>query len=70
MRVKDITMRLEKYIYEKRLTQEQAAEGIGISRQYLCDILNNKAIPGRAVAMKIMKWSDNMVRLNDMWGDF
>lgn len=60
-------MKLDKYIYEKRLTQEQAAKGIGISRQYLCNIINDRAIPGRAVAMKILKWSDNMVRLNDLW---
>lgn len=60
-------MKLADYIYEKRLTQAQAADGIGISRPYLCDILNERAIPGRATAFKIVKWSEGMVRLEDLW---
>jgi len=61
-------MDLNNYIKERKLTQQQAADSIGISRQYLCDILNKKAIPGRAVAFKIMSWSDKMVGFDDLWG--
>ena len=60
-------MKLTDYIYEKRITQEEAAKQIGVSRQYLCDILNKKAIPGRQVAEKILKWSGNMIRYEDLW---
>lgn len=62
------TMDLKNYIQERKLTQQKAADGIGVSRQYLCDILNKKTIPGRAVAFKIMSWSDKMVSLDDLWG--
>ena len=60
-------MNLQKYIKERKLTQQKAAEGIGVSRQYLCDILNKKSVPGRAVAFKIMAWSGNMVGFDDLW---
>ena len=61
------TMDLKKYIQERKITQQKAADGIGISRQYLCDILHKKAIPGRAVAFKIIAWSDKMVGFDDLW---
>lgn len=61
------TMDLQKYIKERRLTQQEAANGIGVSRPYLCDILNKKAVPGRAIAFKIIAWSNNMVRFDDLW---
>ena len=60
-------MDLKNYIKERHLTQQEAADGIGISRQYLCDILNKHTIPGRAVAFKIIAWSDNMVKFDDLW---
>ena len=60
-------MDLKIYLKERKLTQQKAANSIGISRQYLCDILNKKAIPGRAVAFKIMAWSDKMVGFDDLW---
>ena len=60
-------MELKEYIREKRITQLEAAQDIGISRQYLCDIINEKVVPGRAVAFKIVKWSNGMVRLEDLW---
>ena len=61
-------MKLQDYIKERQLTQEKAANAIGISRQYLCNILKGKVVPGRAVAFKIIDWSNNMVRLFDLWG--
>lgn len=60
-------MKIKEYIDERRLTQEEAAKEIGVSRQYLCDIINNKAIPGRQVALKIVTWSSGMVKLKDLW---
>ena len=60
------TMDLKTYISEMRLTQQEAADGIGISRQYLSEILNEKSIPGREVAFKIVIWSNKMVRLEDL----
>jgi len=60
-------MELKQYIEEKGLTQGKAADNIGISRQYLCAILAKKVIPGRGVAFKITKWSQDIVRLKDLW---
>ena len=60
-------MKLSQYIAERRITQAEAAKGIGISRPYLSDILNEKVIPGRAVAFKIVNWTQGMVRLEDLW---
>ena len=63
------TMKLEKYMEELEITQKKAAVGIGISRQYLCEILREKKIPGRATAFKIKIWSNGIVKLTDLWGD-
>ncbi len=60
-------MKLKDYIWEKRLTQEQAAKEIGVSRAWLCDIINEKTVPGREVAFKIVAWSGKMVKLEDLW---
>ena len=61
------SMKLSKYIQELNITQDTAAKEIGISRQYLCDILSEKKVPGRQSAFKIRKWSNRMVDLGDLW---
>ncbi len=60
-------MKLETYIQERRITHGDAARQMGISRQYLNEIVNGKRVPGRAVAFKVVKWSSGMVRLEDLW---
>jgi transcriptional regulator with XRE-family HTH domain len=60
-------MELKKYINEREISITTAAKGIGISRQYLTDILKGTRIPGRATAFKIMEWSGDMVKLTDLW---
>ena len=62
-------MKLAEYIEERHITQEIAAKEIGISRQYLCNILKEKKVPGRQVAFKIKKWSHSLVGFKDLWSD-
>jgi hypothetical protein len=60
-------MELKKYINERGISITKAAKGIGISRQYLTDILKGSKVPGKAASLKIVEWSGDMVKLTDLW---
>jgi plasmid maintenance system antidote protein VapI len=65
-------MKLKKYLEIYEITQGQAAKELNITRTYLNAIVNNKEEPGRNLVEKIVKWTDNEVRSDDLpgWKDF
>lgn len=59
-------MKFSKYIEIMKLTQSQAAKEIGISRQTLNYIINNKVQPESATIKKIISWSGGAVTFEDL----
>jgi DNA-binding XRE family transcriptional regulator len=59
-------MNLKEYINFKGISQEQAAKEIGITRQHLNMIIQNKCLPGKNAALKIEKWSDKLFKAADL----
>ena len=56
-------MELKDYIREARgITIGEAAEELGITRQYLNMIATGKVIPGRNTAIRIERWSAKVVK--------
>lgn len=60
-------MKLKDYIEAKRIKVDDAAIELGISRGYLYELIAERMTPGRKAAFEIVKWSDGMVRLDDIW---
>ena len=60
-------MELKELIKLKKLTVTAAAKEIGISRQMLSDIINNRFPAGAHSARLIFKWSDGAVGMQDLW---
>jgi len=60
-------MKLKKYRTQIKLTQQQVADALGISRQYVSDIERGKYEPGIKLGKKICAWSKNKITYLDMW---
>lgn len=60
-------MKLIEYIQQREISVDMAAKEIGITRGYLYEIIGGRMSPGRKAALKIMKWSQNLVKFNDLW---
>jgi len=63
------TMKLKDYIKEKDIPVKQATKELGISRGYLYELIAERLSPGKALISRIIKWSDGMVKLQDLWGE-
>lgn len=59
-------MKLKDYMDLKKITQEDAAREIDISRVWLNAILKGKATPGIKAVKGIIRWSEGAVRLEDL----
>ena len=59
----------KEYIMKVReLTIRQAAKELGVSRPYLTDVVNGKAIPGKRLCEKLETWSDGALSKESlMW---
>ena len=58
--------KLRKFISEyRKITIAEAAEEVGITRQYLSEIINGRRA-GRATAIKISKWADGFVSVAEL----
>ncbi len=62
-------MELREYIQHREITIEKAAGELGVSRGYLHEILAGRTVAGRKLAFKIIKWSQNIIKLQDLWKD-
>ena len=64
-----IQEQLKEYIkYERRVTYGVAAEQIGISRQWLSDIINKNAPMGKKAAVLIQNWSNGRLTASELMG--
>ena len=61
-------MKLKDYIQERQLDVNLVAQELEISRGYLYELLAERMTPGRKTALRIIKWSDGMVKFKDLWG--
>lgn len=53
--------KLQKYLARQKLTHEQAAPLLGVSRSYLTKLANGTAYPSRRVVMQIARATGNKV---------
>ncbi len=60
-------MKLKDYIKDKGLTTRKVAKELGISRGYLFELMAERTLAGRVTALRIVEWSDGMVKLQDLW---
>ena len=63
------TMKLQNYIKERNLSLDQTAKDLGITKAWLYELVSERMEPGRKLAFEIMKWSDGMVKMKDLWKD-
>jgi|GEM_PF-4224121 transcriptional regulator with XRE-family HTH domain len=57
---KKITMSLEKYVKSLKISREEIAEKLGITRQYLSQLMRGHD-PKHSMARKIVAFSNNIV---------
>jgi len=60
-------MKLIEYIKQREISVDMAAKEIGITRGYLYEIIGGRMSPGKKTALNIIKWSQNLVKYNDLW---
>ena len=61
-------MKLNDYLKFKSISKTRAAKELKITRTYLYDIISGRMGPGRKLAQRIIKWSNEDVRYEDLWG--
>ena len=67
--MKKIYKNLREYIiYGRRVTISKASQQIGISRQFLSDIINGNVIPGFKASYKIQMWSNGKFKAAELMG--
>ena len=49
------------YLKERGLTNAAAARELGVTRQYLGDVVNGRVIPGIKLAQRFESWSNGAV---------
>lgn len=59
-------MTLREYLFKKRLTQEQFAESVGLTRSHLSRIVSGALIPSRKTALKIEEVTKGKVTANEL----
>lgn len=60
-------MDLRECLYRKRKSQTEAAEELGITREYLNEIINQKEKPSRILADRIIEWSGKKITYSELW---
>jgi DNA-binding XRE family transcriptional regulator len=60
--------KLKKLILERGTIKDAAEQYIGVTRQYLTDVCNNKVIPGRKTATKIHKYIKKEMTVAEIMG--
>lgn len=59
-------MKLQKYRELKKLTQEECADQLNITRQYYVELEKGRK-PSRKLCEKIIEWSKKKITYSDMW---
>jgi len=60
-------MELKDYRQLIMKTQQEVADDLGVTRQYISDLERKSVMPGRKLAEKIVEWSDKKVTFADLW---
>jgi len=60
-------MKLKEYIKERGISVPKAAGELGITREYLYELISERKSPGKKLIVRIMGWSQNIIKLNDLW---
>jgi DNA-binding XRE family transcriptional regulator len=60
-------MELKEYREKIKQTQQQVADTLGISRQYVSDLERKSVMPSRKLAEKIVMWSDKQITFAELW---
>ena len=59
-------MKLDRYLWENKISQKDFSKSIGISLRCLWLIVHNQSTPSLLNAMKIVKATDNQVSYEDL----
>ncbi|MBW1678373.1 MAG: helix-turn-helix domain-containing protein [Deltaproteobacteria bacterium] len=62
-------MKLQTYLKLNGIGITEAAKQLGCTRQWIHEIISGRQPAGRKMAIKIVKWTDGEVRLEDLWRD-
>ena len=60
-------MELKEYREKIKQTQQQVADCLGISRQYVSDLERKSVMPSRKLAEKIVMWSEKQITFAELW---
>ena len=60
-------MELKEYREKIKQTQQQVADTLGISRQYVSDLERKSVMPSRKLAEKIVMWSEKQITFAELW---
>ena len=60
-------MKLKEYRKWRGLSKKETFQTLDITRQYLWELEEKDRPPGRKLADKIIKWSENHVKYEDLW---
>jgi DNA-binding XRE family transcriptional regulator len=60
-------MEFAEYRFKNKKSQQECAQELQISRQYVSDIETKKVKPGRKLTEKIIDWSDKQITIADLW---
>ena len=60
-------MKLNEYIKEREISVPQAAIELGVTRQYLYELIAGRKAPGKKLMIRIIDWSQNIIKLHDLW---
>lgn len=60
-------MELKEYREKIKQTQQQVADRLGITRQYVSDLERKSVMPSRKLAEKIVMWSDKQITFAELW---
>ena len=67
MRMKgDQIMTLKEWIYQERLTQDEFAKLVGVSRRTICSILGGIWMPSLSLALRIEERTNGEVTMRDL----
>ena len=58
---------LKEYREKIKQTQQQVADSLGISRQYVSDLERKSVMPSRKLAEKIVMWSEKQITFAELW---
>jgi len=57
-------MNLKNYLFAKGITQSAFAERVGVTKYYMCRLINGKLKPGKLLAEKIENLTKGEVKIN------